>query len=97
MNDLYAPTLPVYVHSKTGDLALAAMVLSLHGLWQPVVRLPLGIGIDRVGRCKPFSGLDTASAMLSMMSLGQQPYLALENSPELGPRGVWKRSTLVTG
>lgn len=51
---LYVPTLPVYVQSKSDDLALVGLVLSMYGLWQAVVRLPLGIVADWVGRRKPF-------------------------------------------
>lgn len=51
---LYVPTLPVYVQSKSDDLALVGLVLSMYGLWQALVRLPLGIVADWVGRRKPF-------------------------------------------
>src|SRR5690606_11497271 len=51
---LYVPTLPVYVKSKSDDLALVGLVLSMYGLWQAVVRLPLGIAADWLGRRKPF-------------------------------------------
>lgn len=51
---LYVPTLPVYVADKTGDLALVGVVLSMYGLWQMLVRLPVGITSDWVGRRKPF-------------------------------------------
>ncbi|MEW5956467.1 MAG: hypothetical protein AB1801_02000 [Chloroflexota bacterium] len=40
---LYVPTLPTYVHSKTDNLALMGTVLSMYGLWQAIIRLPLGI------------------------------------------------------
>ncbi len=51
---LYMPTLPVYVQSKTGNLALVGVILSMYGLWQAVVRLPLGIVVDWLGWRKPF-------------------------------------------
>jgi DHA1 family multidrug resistance protein-like MFS transporter len=50
---LYASTLPVYVQSKVGDLALVGTVLSMYGLWQMIVRLPIGILADWMGRRKP--------------------------------------------
>ncbi|MGC9520376.1 MAG: MFS transporter [Anaerolineae bacterium] len=50
----YVPTLSVYVESKTTRLGLVGVVLSMYGLWQAVVRLPLGIVADWVGRRKPF-------------------------------------------
>jgi MFS family permease len=51
---VYMPTLPVYVQTKTDDLALIGLVLSMYGLWQGVIRLPLGIAVDWSGRRKPF-------------------------------------------
>jgi MFS transporter, DHA1 family, multidrug resistance protein len=51
---LYVPTLPVYIQTRTGDLALIGTVLSMYGLWQLICRLPFGIASDAVGRRKPF-------------------------------------------
>ncbi len=50
---LYVPTLPIYLQSKTSDLALVGTALSMYGLWQLIVRLPLGIAADWLGRRKP--------------------------------------------
>jgi MFS family permease len=51
---LYVPTLPLYIQTKTSDLAMVGTALSMYGLWQIVSRLPLGILVDWVGRRKPF-------------------------------------------
>jgi MFS family permease len=51
---LYMPTLPLYVQGKTGNLALVGVILAMYGLWQAVVRLPLGIVVDWFGWRKPF-------------------------------------------
>jgi len=51
---VYVPTLSVYVETKAQSLAAVGTVLSMYGLWQAVVRLPLGIAADWVGRRKPF-------------------------------------------
>jgi len=51
---LYVPTLPVYVQSKTDNLALVGVILSMYGLWQAIIRLPLGIVVDWFGWRKPF-------------------------------------------
>lgn len=51
---LYVPTLPVYAENVIGDLGLVGSVLGMYGLWQAVVRLPLGIAADWLGRRKPF-------------------------------------------
>jgi MFS family permease len=50
----YVPTLPNYVQTKTQSLVLVGTVLSMYGLWQMVIRLPLGIAVDWAGRRKPF-------------------------------------------
>jgi MFS family permease len=51
---LYVPTLPTYVQSKSESLALVGAVLAQYGLWQGVIRLPLGIAADWLGRRLPF-------------------------------------------
>lgn len=51
---LYVPTLPTYVQSKVSDLAVVGTILSMYGLWQAMVRLPLGIAADWLGWRKPF-------------------------------------------
>jgi MFS family permease len=59
---LYVPTLPTYTKSKTDDLALVGIVLSMYGLWQAVIRLPLGIAADWLGWRKPFIVIGLAFA-----------------------------------
>ncbi|MBI5034917.1 MAG: MFS transporter [Chloroflexi bacterium] len=61
---IYLPTLPTYVQMKTGNLAAVGVVLSMYGLWQVLVRLPLGIAADWLGWRKPFSMLGLALAGL---------------------------------
>jgi DHA1 family multidrug resistance protein-like MFS transporter len=51
---LYMPTLPVYVQGKVENLAVVGTILSMYGLWQMIVRLPIGIAADWLGRRKPF-------------------------------------------
>ncbi|MHB1318882.1 MAG: MFS transporter [Anaerolineae bacterium] len=51
---LYAPTLPTYVEGKVDTLASVGIILSMYGLWQAIVRLPLGIFADWMGKRKPF-------------------------------------------
>lgn len=51
---LYLPTLPVYTESKADNLALVGVALSMYGLWQALVRIPIGIAADSIGRRKPF-------------------------------------------
>ncbi len=51
---LYVPTLPVYAQTKTNSLELVGTMLAMYGFWQAILRLPLGIVSDWVGRRKPF-------------------------------------------
>ena len=51
---IYVPTLPTYVQSKVDNLAVVGVVLAMYGLWQAVLRLPVGIIADWWGRRKPF-------------------------------------------
>jgi len=50
----YVPTLSSYARTKTEDLAAIGLALSMYGLWQMIVRLPLGIAADWLGRRKLF-------------------------------------------
>jgi MFS family permease len=67
---LYVPTLPTYVQSKSDNLALVGVVLSMYGLWQMIIRLPLGIAADWVGWRKPFIFVGLALAGLGAWTLG---------------------------
>lgn len=51
---LFVPTLPLYAQSKTSSLGLVGLALAQYGLWQAVVRFPLGLTADWLGRRKPF-------------------------------------------
>jgi MFS family permease len=51
---VYVPTLPTYIETRTDDLAMVGTILSMYGLWQGIIRLPLGIAADWMGRRKPF-------------------------------------------
>ncbi len=50
----YVPTLPVYVKLKVDSLTAVGTILSMYGLWQALIRLPLGIATDWAGWRKPF-------------------------------------------
>ena len=69
---LYMGTLPIYVEGKVaGDLALVGVVLSMYGLWQALVRLPLGIISDWLGKRKIFVIVGFAFAGLGAILMGQ--------------------------
>ncbi|MGA2765567.1 MAG: MFS transporter [Spirochaetia bacterium] len=51
---IYVPTLPAYVKGKAASLTEVGVVLSMFGLWEAILRTPLGIIVDATGRRKPF-------------------------------------------
>jgi len=67
---LYAPTLPTYVQSKADRLAQVGTVLAMYGLWQALIRLPLGIASDWLGWRKPFIFCGFILAGLGAWTLG---------------------------
>lgn len=67
---LYAPTLPTYVQSKADYLTQVGIVLAMYGLWQAVIRLPLGIAADWLGWRKPFIICGFALAGLGAWTMG---------------------------
>ena len=66
----YVPTLPTYIESKSENLAMVGVVLSMYGLWQAIIRLPLGIVSDWIGRRKPFIIVGFALAGLGAWLMG---------------------------
>lgn len=68
---LYGSTLPVYVQNKVGDLAVVGSILSMYGLWQFIVRLPIGIAADWVGRRKPDVIIGLVIVAVGAWGLGQ--------------------------
>jgi MFS family permease len=67
---IYLPTLPTYIQSKADDLAVVGVVLSMYGLWQGLVRLPLGIAADWLGWRKPFILIGLSLAALGAWVMG---------------------------
>jgi MFS family permease len=67
---IYLPALPTYVQTKVGDLSLVGFVLSMYGLWQALVRIPLGIVSDWFGWRKPFLVGGLALGALGAWMLG---------------------------
>lgn len=67
---LYVPTLPVYARTKTDNLELIGSMLAMYGLWQALLRLPLGIVSDWAGRRKPFILMGFALAGIGAWWMG---------------------------
>jgi len=70
---VYVPTLSNFVESRAGSLATVGMVLAQYGIWQAVVRLPLGIASDWIGRRKPFIVAGFLLAALGALVMGRPP------------------------
>lgn len=75
---IYLPTLPTYVQLKTGNLATVGVVLSMYGMFQALVRLPLGIAADWLGWRKPF-----AIAGLALAGLGAWLLVSADSAASL--------------
>jgi MFS family permease len=67
---LYVPTLPNFVETKTDALAMVGIVLAQYGLWQALIRLPLGIASDWLGWHKPFLVVGFGLSALGAFTLG---------------------------
>jgi MFS family permease len=66
----YVPALPTYVESKTQSLAVVGVILAQYGLWQAIIRVPLGVAADWRGRRKPFILIGLALAGSGALLLG---------------------------
>ena len=67
---LYLPTLPSYIEGKSGSLAIVGVVLAQYGLWQALIRFPVGIAAGWLGRRKPFILVGIALAGLGAWVMG---------------------------
>lgn len=67
---VYAASLPSYVQSKAKNLAAVGLILSMYGLWQAIIRVPVGVGTDWLGWRKPFIISGLALAGLGAWLLG---------------------------
>ncbi|MBE82604.1 MAG: hypothetical protein CME21_08555 [Gemmatimonadetes bacterium] len=72
----YVPILAPYAEHRGGSFEIIGLIVSAYGLAQLILRLPLGLLSDRLGRRKPFISLGFFAA--GVAGLG----LALSPSPE---------------
>jgi predicted MFS family arabinose efflux permease len=89
---VFLPTLPEYLRGKVESLAVVGAVLAMYGLWQVVVRLPLGILIDAVGRQKLFLLAGLLVGALGALTLGTArtiPTLYISRSLTGLSMGIW--------
>ncbi len=89
---VFVPTLPEYLRDKVGSLAVVGAILAMYGLWQVVIRLPLGILIDAVGRQKLFllgGFLVAALGALILGTAGTTAALYVGRSLTGLAQGIW--------
>jgi MFS family permease len=89
---VFLPTLPEYLRGQVQNLAVVGSVLGMYGLWQVVVRLPLGILIDAVGRQKLYllSGFLVAAVGAFILSATAAiPALYMGRSLAGVSMGIW--------
>ena len=53
----YVPILSPYVEFSGGTLEMVGLVVSAYGLAQLILRIPLGMWSDRLGKRRPFLAL----------------------------------------
>ncbi len=68
---VYVPVLPTYARDLGAPLGVVGLVVSVYGLAQIVLRIPLGLASDRLGRRKPFvyGGLLASAAGAATLAL----------------------------
>tara|TARA_B100001123_G_scaffold184963_1_gene211748 strand:+ start:5416 stop:6633 length:1218 start_codon:yes stop_codon:yes gene_type:complete len=62
---LYVPILAPYAEYQGGSLALVGLVVSAYGLAQLLLRIPVGLFSDRLGRRKPFLALGFTASIVA--------------------------------
>jgi MFS family permease len=70
---IYVPILPTYVTYLGGSLKMVGLVVGSYGLVQMLLRIPLGIWSDRIGKRKIFISLGVFLALASSLLMGLVP------------------------
>lgn len=70
---IYVPILPNYVTYLGGSLKMVGLVVGSYGLVQMLLRIPLGIWSDRIGKRKVFITLGVFLALASSLVMGVFP------------------------
>jgi len=76
---VYMPILTPYIEGLGASLSLVGVILGSYGFMQMLIRIPLGIYSDQIGKRKIFVVLGVACAAASCIGLGMatNPWLAL--------------------
>ena len=70
---VYVPILPNYVAYLGGTLKMAGLIVGSYGLMQMLIRIPLGIWSDRIGKRKVFISIGVFLALGSSLLMGVFP------------------------
>lgn len=69
----YVPILAPYAEHRGASFELIGLIVSAYGLAQLVLRLPLGVFADRLGRRKPFVAIGLLTAAVAGAGLALSP------------------------
>jgi len=70
---LYVPVMSPYVEYKGGSMEMVGLVVSAYGFAQLLLRMPVGIWSDRLGRRKPFLVLGFVASVVSSIGFILSP------------------------
>lgn len=67
---LYVPVLPVYAQSLGASLSMVGIIIASYALPQFLLRIPIGVWSDALGRRKPFVAGGIVMASVGALGLG---------------------------
>jgi MFS family permease len=67
---IYVPILPVYIQSSGAHLNMVGTILSAYAIPQVLLRIPIGVWSDRLGRRKPLIAVGAIVTALGALGLG---------------------------
>lgn len=70
---LYVPILPVYTQLLGGSLSMVGIVVASYAIPQLLLRIPIGIWSDALGRRKPFVAAGIIMTSIGALGLGLAP------------------------
>jgi len=70
---LYVPILPVYAQSLGASLSMVGVIIASYALPQFLLRIPIGVWSDALGRRKPFVAGGIVMTLVGALGLGLAP------------------------
>lgn len=70
---VYVPILPIYAKQMGASLTMVGLVVGAYGATQFLLRIPLGVGSDRLGKRKPFVVAGLLASALGALGLALAP------------------------